>query len=193
MNISNITVSIWNNCEEISFGETDSWNENTFRKKWFIENNIAGKWDSGSPGWYWFISSISYADLAKLTKPSTLPSSGCDFGSTSGENINTFNEDNLSTLNNGNIVVYNGHEGNVMSRIRTHFNLNNNRTGALGIKHYPLSKYEWKVKFFTQNLIVKLPEGIQEATRRLLNNKTGRCSVESAWRAANGWPILCKE
>jgi hypothetical protein len=193
MNITDITDSIWKNSEEIAFGNVNTWNGDTFKKKWFSESNIANKWDSVSPGWYWFICNISYEELQDMIRPRSLPSSGCDFGLVSHKNIDTFGVDKLCTFCHGEAVIYNGHEGNVMSRIRTHFILNNNRTGALGIKHYPLSSREWKVKIFTQKLINNLPADIQEQVRRLLNNKTGRCSIESAWRVKNGWPILCKE
>ena len=99
----------------------------------------------------------------------------------------------LCVHNRGSTVIYNGHQGNVVGRIRTHFSLNNNRTGALGIKHYSLSCNNWKAKIFTSQLISNLSQSEQELVRILIDNKTGRIAIENAWRTNSGWPVLCKQ
>ena len=48
--------------------------------------------------------------------------------------------------------------------------------------------------FFVNNQIG--PNGSQKMKQRieqLIKSKSGRCSVEAAWRVANGWPVLCKQ
>jgi len=193
MNISEISNLIWENSVEIPFGVTVAWDLDTFKKGWFTSNDLLSLYESRSPGWYWFSCNIPYQQLHDTQRPTALPQTGCDFGLTSHENIETFGERNLCVNDGDNAVIYNGHEGNVMSRLRTHFSLNNGRTGALGIKHYHLSNQNWKANIFTASLIQMLPQEIQARVQRLINNKTGRCAVESAWRTNNGWPILCKQ
>jgi len=194
MNIIDISEEIWSNCKEVSFGDIEKWNDDTFTKKWFIDNDMKDVWDSKSQGWYWFICNISYPELKKIVKPDSLPLKGCNFSSVSEYNFNIFDIDKLCFCDlEDAVVLYNGHQKNVMSRIREHFNLSNDGTGALGIKHYPLSNRKWKVKIFTKESIKRLPFAIQEQVQKLIQDKTGRCSIESAWRARNGWPVLCKE
>lgn len=193
MNISELSNLIWENSAEIPFGNSVTWEENTFLKSWFETNNLMEAYEGSSPGWYWFICNMSYQEIHDLQRPNSLPTSGCDFGLTAHENIETFGEYRLCNNDTCGPVIYNGHEGNVIGRIRTHFNLNNGRTGALGIKHYPLSSQTWIARVFTTNLISNIPQQEQADIRRLIGNKTGRCAVESAWRTNHGWPVLCKQ
>lgn len=79
-------------------------------------------------------------------------------------------------------TVYNGNASNLKARAREHQG-GDKGTGCLAIQFYPnLLDFEWYFEFFP---VSRLPEGI-EAHKLLLN------LVEQAWRARNGWPILCK-
>ena len=71
--------------------------------------------------------------------------------------------------------------------------LNNNRTGAIGLRHYPMSKRKWTVAYFAKNNIQRINKEDRSDVERLINNKSCRVAIENAWRASYGWPILCKE
>ncbi len=71
--------------------------------------------------------------------------------------------------------------------------LNNNRTGAIGLRYYPLSERKWTVSYFAKNNIQKLYKEDRSDVERLIYKKSGRVAIENAWRASYGWPILCKE
>lgn len=188
-----LSSEIWANSIEIEFGSTEIWVDNSLTKKWFEDNLYSTFWPGQSPGWYWLSVDLTYSELHSLTRPSTLPNSGCDFGLLTHQNTDTFGSHLLCKHSENRVVIYNGHEGNVASRIRTHFNLNNNSTGALGIRHYPLSNKIWKVNFFSRFQIAKLPTASRDLVEKLINDKSGRTAIENAWRMKNGWPVLCKE
>lgn len=78
---------------------------------------------------------MNYDELHAVEKPPSLPEKACNIGLLSHANKEVFGVSLLCANESGIMVVYNGHEANVTSRIRTHFALNNNSTGALGIKH----------------------------------------------------------
>lgn len=79
-------------------------------------------------------------------------------------------------------TVYNGYAANLKSRAREH-QRGDKGTGCLAIEFYEgLRAYEWRFEFFP---VSRLSEGF--ASHKLLLNL-----VEQAWRARNGWPILCK-
>jgi len=192
--LSKLSKTIWENCTEIQFGNAPRWESNAFLKDWIGSKiNLSYKQLSGK-GWYWVLSDISYDDLLILKKPSTLPQRGCDFGHVSRNNNEIFGFENLYQRKDNHLVVYNGHEGkNVRLRLRAHYSLNNQKTGALGIKYYSLSQFSWKVRIFSEHHIRLLSEDKQNRVKNLINSKTGRRSIESAWRTNFGWPILSKE
>ena len=192
--LTEISKSIWDSSVEISFGKTTKWEDNTFLKKWVSSQEGLSYKSLAAPGWYWLSCDLTYAELRKLRKPTKLPKKGCDFGKVSRNNFETFGVDYLCRKDGQNLVVYNGHEGDkVLSRVRAHFSLQNQNTGALGIIHYNLSIHNWKVRIFTEGNIHSLPDGIQSRVRNLINTRTGRRSIESAWRIYYGWPVLSKE
>lgn len=87
-----------------------------------------------------------------------------------------------------------------MNLVRQHFVLSeeNNKTGALGLRHYEyFSKNKWVLRYFTSNEIEEIKSVLtpkeSELIKNLLDSKTGRNALESAWRAKFGWPILCKQ
>ena len=92
-------------------------------------------------------------------------------------------------------MLYSGQEGRVFSRLRLHFSLTmKNKTGALGISSYPLSKNIWRASFFHEGMIdsvVGATEEDRQAIRKLISNKHSRELVESCWRLQYGWPVLC--
>lgn len=133
-------------------------------------------------------------DLIALEKPTLLPQKACNFGAVARSNADLFNEEICHKKSHVR-VVYNGHEKNVLSRIRAHFTVAKDGTGALGIKHYPLSNKKWAVSVFHKGILEKLTcltvdEKIKIA--QFCESKTGRTAVETAWRITHGWPLLCK-
>lgn len=195
MNIADIADYVWTNCLEYSFGGDSVWNGDLFLADWAKEKGIEAQWREMTEGWYWFCVKTSYQKLHGLKRPASLPANGCDFGLTTHENERTFGAELLCrSSNDGWLTVYNGHEKSVKSRVRSHFALNNDRTGALGLRHYPISAWQWKLRLFSVNQIdLTASPALRQRIELLIKSKSGRCSVESAWRVANGWPVLCKE
>lgn len=194
MNINEIAEYIWEKSKTIDFGSKDDWPQDLFTKKWVKGKPCEDVWNKSGAGWYWFLLDMKYNELHQIQKPSSLPQNGCDIGAMTHNNRDVFKDTLLCKADNsGMIVVYNGHEKNVTARIRSHYFLNNNRTGALGIMHYPLSKQQWQVKFFSTPCFKEINDGDKKQIELLMNASTGRCAVESAWHAKYGWPILCKE
>lgn len=195
MNISDIANYIWINSVEYSFGGKSDWLENLFLADWAKTQGIQDQWREMKEGWYWFCAKTTYSDLRDLKKPSSLPAKGCDIGLITHENEGVFGEELLChPSKEGWLPIYNGHEKNIKERVRAHFALSSDRTGALGICHYSVSGWQWKVRMFSVGQID--PGGNPELLRQirlLIKSKSGRCSVESAWRVSNGWPVLCKE
>lgn len=194
MNIAEIAKYVWENSQNIDFGSNDDWPRDLFTKKWAKGQPFEGVWNRSGAGWYWFLLDMTYDEMHKVAKPSSLPQSGCDIGLITHENREIFKDSLLCpAIEYEMVVVYNGHENNVTARIRSHFALNNNRTGALGLWHYPLSKRRWQVKLFSAPCFQSIEDGDKRQIEFLRNSSNGRCAVESAWRANYGWPILCKE
>ncbi|PJX22780.1 hypothetical protein CAP47_07070 [Psychroflexus sp. S27] len=191
MTFIEIADKIFNNSNQVIFGTNDNWQIDVFKANWFT---YLDKPRPNAPGLYWFLTD---SNITKIERPTSLPNKGCDFEITTKNNLQIFPNYLLSELNvNGLKVVYNGHENNVMNRVRQHFNLSNNNTGALGIKHYKLlSNKNWVLKYFTTKDIgaLGLDNSAQDVILNLLNSKTGRSALENAWRIKNGWPILCKK
>jgi len=80
-------------------------------------------------------------------------------------------------------VIYNGHSKNLKSRAREHYD-GHSKTACLALKQYPtLWDYKWYFCYFPVKAL-----GLDYADHEIL-----RKFIEQAWRARNGWPILCKE
>lgn len=193
MRIDEIAEYVWLNSKEIEFGEIDTWDENMFTSKWAKGKPIDSAWNDAGAGWYWFLVNMNYDEIHAVVKPPSLPDKGCNIGLLSHDNNEVFGASLLCANESGLTVIYNGHEANVTSRIRAHFALNNNSTGALGIKHYPLSNKKWIVRYFSSPCFTDVPTSDKSRIELLMNSYSGRCAVESAWRVKNGWPVLCKE
>jgi hypothetical protein len=191
--IDEISEFVWLNSKAIEFGEVDSWDMNLFTSEWAKDKPIEAVWKTNSAGWYWFLVNMSYEELHALVKPSTVPEKGCNIGLLSRKSKKIFGYELLCSNESGATVIYNGHGANVTSRIRAHFALSNNNTGALGIHHYPLSNKKWIVRYFSSPCLLTLSASDQSRIESLMNSYSGRCAVESAWRVKNGWPILCKK
>ncbi|HHX8679247.1 hypothetical protein J4H63_14830 [Vibrio alginolyticus] len=197
MNLEQVVEYIWNNSHEINFGESEAWNDDTFLSPWF-NDNYPDEWVTGKdrPGWYWFsLDNSLLSELELIQRPEQLPLNACDFGAVFKENKMLFGRElvhnKLETK-----VIYNGHESNVISRIRSHFSVSNDRTGALGIKHYnSLSAKQWTVHIFLKqylDLDDDLSNEDKLQIKRLCDSKTGRVAIEQAWRSRFGWPALSK-
>lgn len=193
MDINEIAKYVWDNSLLIDFGESDQWDLALFTTDWSKSKPFKEAWKKSGPGWYWYAVRMSYDDMHEVSKPSTLPENGCNIGHLSHENREVFGNVLLCRHSEeGNVVIYNGHEANVTSRIRAHFALANNKTGALGLKHYPLSIKKWQVRYFSTPCFTNISCEEKTQIEFLMNSYSGRCAVESAWRVENGWPILCK-
>jgi hypothetical protein len=194
MNISEIAKYVWRHSHTYPFGLTPIWDAKLFTQPWAKARTPALTWSSYGAGWYWIRVKMNYSDLHALPKPSTLPQSGCDIGAVSRTNRSVFGEKLLCQPDiKGSVVVYNGHESNISARVRAHFALQNDRTGALGLKHFPLSHHAWEVRVFSVPCLGNLKGDQKSRIQLLMNSKSGRCAVETAWRATFGWPVLCKE
>lgn len=197
MTLQDIAQICWDNRASISFGNVTSWPDNVFQKAWF-KIYAPELWVVGgdAPGWYWFETNVPVADLQVLAKPQNLPNFACDFGSVSTSNVALFDMEICQKKSNI-CVVYNGEQKKVFDRIRSHFSLSNNSTGALGLKHYTvLSINHWAVSLFERNMIEKKLRFLSANDRTLISNfcdsGTGRKAIEGAWRSLYGWPVLCK-
>lgn len=194
MSISEIAKQVWLHSHSFTFGQSESWQEDLFTKAWAEAQDPAVPLRTYRAGWYWFLVDMSLTELHAVQRPPSLPENGCDIGSLSHSNSETFGPSLLCAPDATNkVVVYNGHEGSVCDRVRSHFSLNNNRTGALGLKHFPLQQRAWEVRLFSAPCLDRLRAEDRARVQLLMNSKSGRCAVETAWRAVFGWPVLCKE
>lgn len=192
MNILEIAEYVWLHSETFAFGRTESWDPDLFTQSWAETRHPPLIWSTYGPGWYWFRVTMKCAELFAVPKPVTLPKAGCDIGSVSQANTKTFGKNLLCQPDDtGGLVVYNGHEGRVSNRVRGHFALNNDRTGALGLKHFALSREAWEVRVFSTPSLECMQGDEKSQIRVLMNSNIGRRAVETAWRATHGWPLLC--
>jgi hypothetical protein len=194
MNAEEIADYAWNNSTTFDFGGSAAWDNDLFKAAWAKKNSVLDRWNKLGAGWYWFSVSMTYREMHDVPRPDKLPRNACDIGSQSHVNLDTFGSALLCQHDKElRVVIYNGHEGNVKNRVRTHFVLGNDSTGAIGLVHYPLSHKSWRVHMFSESCIKNIEKAQASRIRLLLNSATGRCAVESAWRTKYGWPILCKK
>lgn len=197
-NSSSITITelakqVWLNSHSITFGQAESWPEDLFTEAWAGARRPRLAWRTYEVGWYWFLTSASLAELCAIPRPDRLPGKACDISTLSTTNVETFGAELLCRPGeDGQVVVYNGHEGKVCNRVRSHFALRNNQTGALGLKHFPLHDRAWEVRVFASPCLQSLPPASRRCIERLMNSRSGRRAVETAWRAVYGWPVLCR-
>lgn len=197
MKLSDIAKIIWEHKYTYEFGSSDIWPEDIFQKAWF-DTMYPGEWipRNSRSGWYWFLLDMDPNELKILERPEGLPAKACNIALLSESNDKLFGSE-LVHRNSKISVIYNGHEANVFGRIRSHYSLNNEKTGALGIKSYSiLSSRKWRVCIFCEEHLKKLKhidDETKQCIMRFCNSKTGRASIEQAWRAIYGWPILCKQ
>jgi hypothetical protein len=196
MRLFNLSKEIWKNSTTVKINPQEAWDMDFFLKPWFYNNGYEEKYTPTSPGWYWIGCDIDIQELESIypTIKGKLPKSACIINELAKQNLQTFGSNSLCKKNeNDCLIIYNGHQSNVIQRIRQHFMLNNDKTGAIGLRHYPMSKIRWTVSYFAKNHIQRLKQEDRSDVKRLINNKSGRVAIENAWRAAYGWPILCKE
>ena len=189
MNLIELIEEIWDNSNSVEFGGEQNWleNANTFKKDWFTSKDIIYP---NAPGLYWFSSNIN---LKSIERPTNFPLNGCDINLVYANSSRIFHKEILTKKIGSWKVIYNGHESNVANRIRSHFALNNDRTGALGLRHYNQPLKRWKVSYFSTQDVNQINKGYRRIAANLLNSKPGRTALENAWRIKYGWPPLCKE
>ncbi len=190
-----LSDEIFKNAEKVKVKPTEMWDDDFFKKQWFDGTANGDKYFSTSPGWYWIGCDVSFQELQKMEvlREKNLPKGACKIKELAIANYNTFGEEYLCKLDESESrIIYNGHQGNVISRIRQHFTLNNENTGALGLKYYPMFEKKWVIRYFGKPHIERLPMRIQEDVENIISTQSGRIAIENAWRAKHGWPILCK-
>lgn len=196
MTLQDIANICWNNRVTISFGNVPSWPKpDTVFLKARFKINAPNLWVMGKdrPGWYWFETDVRVVSLTTLVKPGNLPKSARDFGYVSKSNVALFDGEICQKKSNID-VVYNGHDANVLSRIRAHF-LGINGNGALGIQYYSLSNNHWSVSLFHRDMVEEMNCLSPEEKKHISDfcrSHTGRIAIEGAWRSIYGWPVLCK-
>lgn len=194
MNISEIAELVWRHSHSIEFGGGGAWDKQLFTKPWGAARQPSVAWRSYGPGWYWFLADLTIDELRALTRPITLPMKGCNIGQTAQDNWATFGSELLcNARDDGLLLVYNGHEQSVCSRVRAHFTLSNDQTTAIGLRHFLLHDRKWELRVFSLPCLDDIPDTHRSRVATLMATKTGRCAVESAWRVSYGWPALCKE
>lgn len=194
MTIVDLAKHVWLNSHIIEFHQVDCWSDDLFTATWANTKDPKLAWRTYTAGWYWFLAKMSLSDLCAVQRPDSLPKRGCDIGALSRTNSEIFGTELLcGQSEEGQVVVYSGHESMVCSRVRAHFALMNNQTGALGLKHFPLHDRGWQVRVFAAPCLQSLPTEAHKRVVQLMNSYSGRCAVETAWRAVYGWPALCKE
>ena len=188
-----LSEEIFKNAEIIEVDPVESWEDDFFKEQWFHDTQNGDKYFKKSPGWYWISSNATFEELKALECPEDLPAKACDIGALAIKNYKIFGEDYLCKKNDKNArIIYNGHQSNVIYRIREHFMLKNQKTGAIGLRYYPFYKNRWQIRFFGVKQITKLSSAFRPEVRRMIEKKSGRIAIENAWRAEYGWPILCK-
>ncbi|CAM1340141.1 hypothetical protein [Tenacibaculum aestuarii] len=186
MNLSKIAKTIYDNVNEIII-KKDIYTDEIFTQNWLIdeaERNL-----KNVEGWYWIKTDLDFEYLSKL-HPENQRKKGSLFYKTAGNNKKIFHEELINKT-----YFYNGHAKKIVSRLRNHFYLQNDGTGALGINAYPiLQNHTITVRYFTTEMIdnLKIPEIDKSVIRNLILKNIGRTAIENAWRAENGFPILCK-
>ena len=186
MNLSETAKVIYNNAKEILITK-DIHNNEIFTQNWLkntTNNNL-----KNLAGWYWIKTDLELNLLTKL-EPQNQREKGSVFNITTQNNQNIFDKDLINKT-----YFYNGHAKNIVSRLRNHFYLQNDKTGALGINAYPILKnHTITVGFFTIDMIeaIEVSEVDKLTIEKLIKENIGRTAIENAWRAENGFPILCK-
>lgn len=202
MRLTEIATWVWERRVQIPFGRyPDGWPDELFRHVWF-QGTRAGRsvWTTKRCGWYWVEfrgeAGIQQVFTTGVSRADDAPEKARDFESTALQNVQMF-DDLLCHRLSGLRVVYNGHESDVLRRVRAHVAVSNDKTGALGIRYYPeLANHEWVLSVFHAGLAPSSEQARDDRVRatveRLAGNRSGRVAIENAWRAVYGWPILCK-
>ncbi len=199
--LSDVAQWVWEHRKSVVFGEhTGDWPGDLFGARWFDRCQCQSPLRTRErSGWYWFELEGNIEGIIETDGVPTawLPAAACKFGPVAEENVKRFG-DLLCHRQTGFNVVYNGHEKDVAARVRSHFAVRNDSTGALGLSYYPrLAGRRWTLSFLHTGLlaaadILDNSAEIVRIVKGLAASKSGRVAVESAWRAVYGWPLLCK-
>ena len=190
--LEKITKAIWENRKIVKFGNSIVWDQNIFLEDWV--NQQTPDLYNNKKGWYWIeCDGQTPQQFSQLPIPNLFPTKGIKFSEIATFNLSRFNSCVIPSLECK--VVYNGQAGEICNRIRCHFVLDNNTTGALGLKHYPLSQHQWKASFFHEDMIdeLDLSDSEKGMLKILISNKPNREIIENLWRFLFGWSILSKK
>jgi hypothetical protein len=135
-------------------------------------------------GWYCIETNAPLSVLASLPPP---PSGTNQYNIPERIRVNKWVLDNGLAIappaSDARYVVYTGEQSNLMARAREHTH-GNEKTGCLKLSGYPeLHGYDWCFSYVT----------CESVFPGCGDDKTLRVAGEQAWRAAFGWPLLCKE
>ncbi len=186
---------VWEHSKELQFGNEHEWDCKTFTSKWIDAKYPDVRQGTTTSGLYWFqVKNHTASDFKNLSTPGNQLQNAVDIPRVASDNLEIFTLDNLCAPDNQKVLtIYNGHEKNVFSRMRSHFSLNNDKTGAIGFEKNAISYMDFRVKVFHQGFITNdLSLHDQNHLKTLLTNSRGREAIESAWRTLYGWPLLCK-
>ena len=152
MDLQEVAEYVWKNSITIEFGESEEWDSTTFTKPWFESENI-NRLDNVA-GLYWFsIEGISIEEIKGLSKPQDLPKNGANFSEIAKETERIFGKNIKEDKCENELIIYNGQADKVINRIRSHFALDNDGTGALALSKYKLSNYKFRVRIFNIKLL----------------------------------------
>ncbi|MBZ9625590.1 hypothetical protein G9F71_022435 [Clostridium sp. FP2] len=186
--INLITKYVWDNSITIDFGNEDIWNEDTFKKVWYKNNEWVKK---DVVGVYWF--GIRCKDIEKelmINQYYEIPGSCINYTKRIEEVRNLYGKYIYEHSNNQ--IFYNGESDKVFNRLRSHFYTNNAGTGSLGLYyHKDISQTELFVKIYHSKLNTKTK--LDDVVNDVLQDKGGRLLIENCWRINYGWPILSKD
>ena len=186
MSIATIADTIYLHSKKIIVDHSNN-NEAIFTRQWLKDFNYNDFQNVN--GWYWISTSMP-SEKFMLLQSSKRKLKGCDIKKVVSENLNIFSERLISKTH-----FYNGHADKIVNRLRSHFNLTNDSTGALGLNAYDeLKNEEIYVQYFTIDCLEH--SGIDKTQMQLIENlikgERGRTAIENAWRTKNGFPVLCK-
>lgn len=186
MSLSELANLIYQQSQVVKIDYTNS-NEAIFTRPWLIKYHSQLL---NTSGWYWLSTTMSFNEFSSLVSNNKKKKKGCKVSEVATKSKAIFSEDLLCKTH-----FYNGHADKLVSRLRNHFYLQNDSTGALGLNAYDVFKgQEVKVYYFAANMIEDTNLTIEQKAlvKQLISFNIGRTAIENAWRSDNGFPILCK-
>lgn len=135
-------------------------------------------------GWYLIKTNAPIAILKSVGEPKPEYKAHINIPSTIKE-TSILQETGIAITQSANeeYIIYNGEANNLKVRAREHLR-GHHKTYCLGLSNYDtLYRYKWTFCYVTES----------EIKSDISDDKLFRLAVEQAWRAKNGWPILCRK